>query len=75
MKAKRVLKYKKGKSLKHKKGKSMKKHKKSKSMKKHKKTKKHRKNKKGGVLSILKEAIVPLIFTGSVMKLKKKSRK
>ena len=66
MKAKRVLKYKKGKSMKHKKGKSMKKHK---------KRKKHRKNKKGGVLSVLKEAIVPLIFTGSVMKLKKKSRK
>jgi hypothetical protein len=72
----------KGKSMKHHrkgKGKSMKHHRKGKgkSMKHHKKTKKHHKRKvqKGGMLSVLKEALVPLIFTGSVMKLKKKKGK
>ena len=63
----------------HHKGKSMKHHRKGKgkSMKHHKKTKKHHKRKvqKGGMLSVLKEALVPLLFTGSVMKLKKKKGK
>ena len=63
----------------HHKGKSMKHHRKGKgkSMKHHKKTKKHHKRKvqRGGMFSVLKEALVPLIFTGSVMKLKKKKGK
>lgn len=63
----------------HHKGKSMKHHRKGKgkSMKHHKKTKKHHKRKvqRGGMFSFLTDAFVPLILTGSVMKLNKKKGK
>ena len=79
MRSKTMKRHHKGKSMKHHrkgKGKSMKHHRKGKgkSMKHHKKTKKHHKRKvqRGGMFTALKEALVPLIFTGSVMKLKKK---
>lgn len=82
MRSKTMKRHHKGKSMKHHrkgKGKTMKHRRKGKgkSMKHHKKTKKHHKRKvqKGGMLSVLKEALVPLIFTGSVMKLKKKKGK
>jgi len=82
MRSKTMKRHHKGKSMKHHrkgKGKSMKHHRKGKgkSMKHHKKTKKHHKRKvqKGGMLSFLKEAFVPLILTGSVMTLKKKGKK
>ena len=82
MRSKTMKRHHKGKSMKHhRKGKSKSmKHRrkgKGKSMKHHKKTKKHHKRKvqRGGMLSVLKEALVPLIFTGSVMKLKKKGKK
>ncbi len=82
MRSKTMKRHHKGKSMKYHrkgKGKSMKHHRKGKgkTMKHHKKTKKHHKRKvqKGGMLSVLKEALVPLIFTGSVMKLKKKKGK
>jgi len=82
MRSKTMKRHHKSKSMKHHrkgKGKTMKHHRKGKgkSMKHHKKTKKHHKRKvqKGGMLSVLKEALVPLIFTGSVMKLKKKKGK
>jgi len=82
MRSKTMKRHHKGKSMKHhRKGKckSMKHHRKGKgkSMKHHKKTKKHHKRKvqRGGMLSLLKDALVPFILTGSVMKLKKKKGK
>ena len=82
MRSKTMKRHNKGKSMKHHrkgKGKSMKHHRKGKgkSMKHHKKTKKHHKRKvqRGGMLSILKDALVPFILTGSVMKLNKKKGK
>ena len=79
MRSKTMKRHHKGKSMKHHrkgKGKSTKHHRKGKgkSMKHHKKTKKHHKRKvqRGGMFTVLREALVPLIFTGSVMKLKKK---
>ena len=67
MRSKRVVKHKKGKTMKVKKGKSMK-------AKKGKSKKNRKGKKKGGVLSVLKEALLPLVLTGSVMKLKKKGK-
>ena len=79
----KTMKHRKGKSAKHhrRKGKSAKHHRrkgktakhlrKGKTMKHHKKSKKHRKTQRGGMLNILKEAIVPLLFTGSVIGMKK----
>ena len=82
MRSKTMKRHHKGKSMKHHrkgKGKSMKHHRKGKgkSMKHHKKTKKHHKRKvqRGGMLSLLKDALVPFILTGSVMKLNKKKGK
>ena len=82
MRSKTMKRHHKGKSMKHHrkgKGKSMKHHRKGKgkSMKHHKKTKKHHKRKvqRGGMFPFLKEALVPLIFTGSVIKLRKKGKK
>ena len=71
MRSKTMKRHNKGKSMKHpRKGKG-------KSMKHHKKTKKHHKRKvqRGGMFSFLTDAFVPLILTGSVMKLKKKGKK
>ena len=82
MRSKTMKRHNKGKSMKHHrkgKGKSMKHHRKGKgkSMKHHKKTKKHHKRKvqRGGMFSFLTDAFVPLILTGSVMKLKKEGKK
>lgn len=63
----------KGKSMKNRrrKGKTAKHLRKGKTAKHHKKTKKRRKIQKGGMLTILKDAIVPFLFTGSVIGMKK----
>ena len=72
----KTLKHRKGKSMKRRKGKTMKRGKKRKTMRRGKKGKKTRgRTMRGGFVNIIKDALVPLLFTASVVKRGKKKTK